>query len=70
MTLEESVDNLHQLESNGVTAYIDPTLKKYLEGQGSINIDHVKRDSGEGGYMVTVGTPGSSGSCGSGQFEC
>ena len=68
MALEESVDGLVKLESDGVTAYVEETFSKYLEGQGGIHIDHVSPESGRGGgYTVTVG---SAGSCGSGTFSC
>ena len=67
MALEESVDGLVKLESNGVTAYVEETFSKYLEGQGGIHIDHVSQESGGRGFTVTVGTAGS---CGSNAFSC
>lgn len=65
MALEESVDELEAVESNGVTAYIDANLKAYVTELGGINIDFVSRDGG-GGYMVTVGDPNDVSGCGSG----
>lgn len=67
MALDESVDGLDKLESNGVTAYIDPGLKDFLEQYGGINIDYVQRQFGGGGYTVSAGKPG--GSCG-GDCSC
>lgn len=65
MALEESVDGLEKLESNGITAYIDPALKEFASGRGTINIDYVSYPGGRGGYMVTLGDQQgcSSGNC-------
>ncbi|UCD18112.1 MAG: hypothetical protein JSV44_04160 [Candidatus Zixiibacteriota bacterium] len=54
MTLYESTDGLERLNSNGVSAYIDPRLKEHLSKFGNIRIDYVINDHGEG-YAVTVG---------------
>jgi len=67
MALEESVDGLVKMEANGVTAHVEATFSKYIEGQGGIHIDHVGHDSDGGGFTVTMG---SAGSCGSGSFSC
>ena len=64
LALDESVDGLEKLESNGITAYIDPGLKEFLTQYGEINVDYVKRQF-DGGYVVSAGKP-SAGSCGSG----
>ncbi len=58
MALDESITELHKLESNGVTAYIDPHLHKALEQFGQINIDYVTRPDGSGGYTIRTGGPG------------
>ena len=55
MTLDESIEDLDKLESNGITAFIDPKVLVYLEQFGSINIDYVSQN-GQSGYMVKVGT--------------
>ncbi|MEW6051566.1 MAG: hypothetical protein AB1644_10980 [Candidatus Zixiibacteriota bacterium] len=49
------MNGLERLESNGITAYIDPGLREFLEGYGGVNIDYVTRDFGTGGYIVTTG---------------
>jgi hypothetical protein len=67
MALEESVDGLVKLEASGVTAHVEATFSKYIEGQGGIHIDHVGHESGGGGFMVTMG---SASSCGSDSFSC
>jgi Fe-S cluster assembly iron-binding protein IscA len=54
MTLDESIEDLDKLESNGVTAFIDPKVLVYLEQFGAINIDYVSHN-GQSGYMVKVG---------------
>ncbi|MCM2271123.1 MAG: Fe-S cluster assembly protein HesB [candidate division Zixibacteria bacterium] len=55
---------MEKLESNGITAYIDPGLLEFLGQYGGINVDYVKRQMG-GGYVVSAGKP-SEGGCGSG----
>jgi len=64
MTLDESTDKLKMIESNGISAYIDPKVLDYLQQYGAINIDFITR-GGQSGYMVSVGQPGdcSSGGC-------
>jgi Fe-S cluster assembly iron-binding protein IscA len=66
MALEESVDGLEEIESNGVTAYVDPNLKSFLNQFGQVNVDYVDNGLGSRGFTVRVGT-GESGcsSCGS-----
>ena len=68
MALEESIDGLHQLDSNGVTAYIDPKLKSFLEQFGQINVDFVS-SMGRSGFTVQAGQGGDCGSC-SGSSSC
>lgn len=58
MTLEESINELEKMESNGITAYIDPKLRQAMEQLGQINIDFVSRPDGTGGYMIKAGQPG------------
>ena len=58
MTLDESVDELDQLESNGVKAYIDPRLKTELAKLGDIYVDFITNEAGQSGYVVRVGEPG------------
>ncbi len=55
MTLDESVDNLDKLDSNGITAYIDPRLHGELSKLGDINVDFITNDLGQSGYVVSVG---------------
>jgi hypothetical protein len=58
MALDESIDSLDKLESNGISAFIDPGLVEYLKQYGEINIDYVERDGVTGGYTITMGKPG------------
>lgn len=58
MALDESIDNLDKLESNGITAYIDPNLHQALEQFGPISVDYVQRPDGSGGYMIRAGNGG------------
>jgi len=57
MTLYESTDGLEKLESNGLTAYIDPSLYKQLQEVGAINIDYVINQTGQSGYRIVIGNP-------------
>jgi Fe-S cluster assembly iron-binding protein IscA len=54
MALDESTDGLEELNSNGVTAYIDPKLHEYLARIGDIKIDFVTNEMGSG-YMIRIG---------------
>ncbi len=65
MALEESVDGLEELEANGVTAYIDPNLKAFLNQFGEVNVDYVDNGLGSRGFTVRVGAGASDcSSCG------
>jgi hypothetical protein len=69
MALDESIDGLERLSSNGINAYIDKPLKEFVDQQGGLSIDYLEQGLTGGGYMVTVGQPGASGctdgTCGS-----
>ena len=58
MALEESVEDLEKMESNGITAYIQSSLREYASGLGRISIDYVQQPGGDSGYVVTIGTQG------------
>ena len=58
MTLDESINELEKLESNGIIAYIDPKLRQVMEQFGQINIDFITQPDGTGGYMIKAGQPG------------
>jgi len=57
MALDGSTGELEKIESNGITAYIDPNLNKYMEEMGGISIDFVSRDDGAAGYTIRPGNP-------------
>ena len=63
MALEESTEGLEQLESNTVTAYIDPKLKEYVKSLGKVTIDFVNNPAG-GGYRIMIGDGCDTGGCG------
>lgn len=65
MALDESTDGLEQLSSNGISAYIDPKLREYLDKIGDINIDFLVNEYGSG-YSVRVGEL----QCGQGDCSC
>ena len=63
MTLDESIEGLKKLESNGINAYIDNDLAGNLLSIGKINIDFVKPQFGRAGYTITVGEKKDCGGC-------
>jgi len=63
MTLDESIEGLQKLESNGINAYIDNNLASSLASMGKINIDFVKPQFGRAGYTITVGEKKDCGNC-------
>jgi len=59
---------LDKLESNGVTAYIDPGLNNFIRNYGDIHIDYINEGPGRQGFMLRVGSANcgeSSGGCSS-----
>ena len=62
MTLYESREGLDELESNGISAYIDPKLNEYLTKIGDINVDYISSPEGRNGYMIKIGE-GNCGDC-------
>ena len=68
MTLDESVDGLERLESEGLTAYIDPNLLEYVRQMGEIYIDSVDRPGRRTAYSIMIGGAGgcSDGTCSGG----
>ena len=63
MTLEESIDGMEKLESNGVIAWIDPKVKEYVGQLGDINIDFVD-DGTRRGYVIAAGKSADGKDCG------
>lgn len=65
MALDGNNDGLETIESNGITAYIDPRLNEYLAEHGGIDIDYqVHEESGGAGYLIQTGKQASGESCG------
>jgi len=64
MALEESIDGMERLESNGIIAYVEPNLKEFIKQYGKITIDFIKNMFGNGGYTITIGNQNCSGGCG------
>lgn len=62
MALEESIDGMEKLESNGVTAWIDKKLMDFIVKLGTVTIDY-RRDTHGGGYIITAGEANCSGGC-------
>jgi len=62
LALDESIENLENIESNGVSAYIDPKLMEMLKSEGNISVDFVSMNGNEG-YSVRVGDPKDCGGC-------
>jgi hypothetical protein len=57
MALDESTEGLEKLTSNGISAYIDPGLKKFIDKVGAINVDFVDQGDGQRGFTVRAGNP-------------
>lgn len=62
MALEESIEGMEKLESNGVVAYVESGLLTLVKKLGKISVDYRSNPAGGGGYVVTVGE-GGCGSC-------
>lgn len=54
MTLEESVEGLEKLESNGIDAYIENGLHEMISERGDIYIDFVADGSGGKGFSIAI----------------
>ena len=68
LALDENIEGLEKLESNGITAYIAPRVRKYLAPYGEINIDFVDHE-GQQGFVVKAGD-GTQGGCSCGSSSC
>ncbi len=66
LALDESIEGLEKIESNGIGAYIDPNLKTFLGNYGEIKIDYINQDFGPRGFIIRVGDT----SCGTGDGGC
>ncbi|UCC44906.1 MAG: hypothetical protein JSU65_02975 [Candidatus Zixiibacteriota bacterium] len=49
------MEGLDRIESNGITAYMESSLREYVSGLGRIHVDYIQQESGNSGYVVTVG---------------
>ena len=56
MTLYESTDGMTEINSGGVTAYIDSNLNTQLEKIGQVNVDFITNEVGQSGFKITVGS--------------
>lgn len=54
MALEESTDGLTPIESNGISAYIDPDLLRSLEQRGNIYVDYGTDRFGMTGFSIAI----------------
>jgi Fe-S cluster assembly iron-binding protein IscA len=64
MALEGSVVNLDKIESNGITAWIEPNLNTYMKQLGGINVDYTDRGPGQAGYVIRPGNQADKSACG------
>jgi len=65
MTLDESIDGLDKIDSNGLSFFLDPNLIAFLKQNGEVNIDFVQT-ANRGGFMIRVGQTDCSSDCSSG----
>jgi hypothetical protein len=54
MTLEESVDGLEPIESNGIKAYIENDLYELISQRGNIYVDVMFDQYGGRGFHISV----------------
>lgn len=54
MALEEPIDGLIQLESNGISAYIDRDLLHSLKQRGDIYVDYGVDRFGMTGFSIVI----------------
>ncbi len=66
LALEESTQDLEKLESNEISAFVDPKLKQLLKQFGKINIDYISNALQGSGFSIKVGN----GSCDSSGCSC
>ncbi len=52
MALDETNDEMAELESNGISAFVTPDLKGMLTTLGAINIDFVNPGFGKAGFSI------------------
>lgn len=70
LALDESTENLEKMEANGIKAYADPNLLKFIANYGDINIDFVNHEFGQGGFMIRLSNAGECGSDKGGCSSC
>ncbi|MBD3234895.1 MAG: hypothetical protein GF315_14320 [candidate division Zixibacteria bacterium] len=58
MALDESKEGLKELESNGITAYIDPVLYEQVKPAGDIKIEYVDDPLRGKGFQINIGNSG------------
>lgn len=65
MALDESIDGLEKMISNGINVFIDPRLKDHLIKFGGVLIDFTTSPTGQSGYSIKIGNTDdcSSGGC-------
>jgi len=66
MALDESIEGLQELKSNGITAFMDPRLGEFLEKNGGAKVDFITNPTGQSGYSIKVGNM----SCGDNEGGC
>lgn len=66
MALEESIEGMEKLESNGITAWVDEKLMSFLTTVSKVTIDFRRDNLGGGGYIITAGEH----NCSSGEGGC
>lgn len=54
MALEESVEGLEKLESNGISAHIESGLYELISQRGNIYVEFISDGRGGKGFKVSV----------------
>lgn len=55
MALDESIENLEEMQSNGITAFVDSKLSGLLKQFGDIHIDYISNAMQGSGFIIKVG---------------
>lgn len=62
MALDQETEEMETIECNGIKAFIDPNLHKFLNEHGGIKVDYVEQE-GQAGYTIRTAKQADGSSC-------